>query len=224
VSKVIRFPEPDRCFHPEYLNLNRLDALAEGHTFIHDTDLVYYMGEYIARKGWSAGPVNSHISNIKRSPAECSNREDFQRYKERSIRAIATEFTKAIDPSFLVGVTFVPIPPSKCKQDPAYDDRLLRILDLIHHGHPDKHVCDLLYQTESTRASHLSDSNRVTTNELLRVLEAGLQKVSTVRPVIVLFDDILTTGRHYRVAREIIEKHLPDAKFIGLFFARRVFD
>ena len=224
MPKVIKFPEQDRYPHPEYLNLNQLDVLAEGHTFIHSTDLVYYMGEYISRKGWSAGPVNSHISNIKRTPSECSSRADFQRHKERSIREIAREFTKAIDSSFLADVTFVPIPPSKCKQDPEYDDRLIRILDFIHQGQKEKHVCELLYQTESTRASHLSDDNRVTTSELLQVLKVDLSLIDRVRPIIVLFDDILTTGRHYRAAREVIEKHKPETKFIGLFFARRVFD
>jgi hypothetical protein len=200
-----------------------MDALADGHTFIHSTDLVYYMGEYIRGKGYRAGPVNSHIVNIKRPPSECSQDPRWQHYKDKSIKTIADEFTRAINPSFLADVSFVPIPPSKCKSDLEYDDRLVRILNLIHQDHPDKHVCELLFQTSTTRASHQSDE-RPKEEELLAVTQADLTLLDGLRPTIVLFDDMLTTGRHFRVARLVIGRHRPNAKFIGLFFSRRVFE
>jgi hypothetical protein len=209
--------------HPEHLKLNLLDALAYGHTFIHPTDLVYYMGEYIRGKGYRAGPVNSHIVNLKRAPSDCSRNPDFLYHKERSIRAIAAEFTRAIGPSFLADVSFVPIPPSKCRSDPDYDDRLVRILDLIHQGHPDKHVCELLFQTSTTRASHQSNE-RPSEEDLLAVTRADPALLDGLRSTIALFDDMLTTGRHFRVARAVIGEHKPDAEFIGLFFSRRVFE
>jgi len=40
--------------------------------------------------------------------------------------------------------------------------------------------------------------------------------------VIGLFDDVLTTGAHFKAAQSILQKTFPDVRVIGLFIARRV--
>jgi predicted amidophosphoribosyltransferase len=40
--------------------------------------------------------------------------------------------------------------------------------------------------------------------------------------VIGLFDDVLTTGAHYRAASDVLKRTIPGARMIGLFIARRV--
>jgi hypothetical protein len=37
-----------------------------------------------------------------------------------------------------------------------------------------------------------------------------------------LFDDVLTTGAHYRAAAAVLQRAFPEVRIIGLFIARRV--
>jgi predicted amidophosphoribosyltransferase len=37
-----------------------------------------------------------------------------------------------------------------------------------------------------------------------------------------LFDDVLTTGAHFRAAHSVLKRAFPNARIIGLFIARRV--
>jgi len=40
--------------------------------------------------------------------------------------------------------------------------------------------------------------------------------------VIGLFDDVLTTGAHYRAASAVLQQAFPGVRIIGVFIARRV--
>jgi predicted amidophosphoribosyltransferase len=40
--------------------------------------------------------------------------------------------------------------------------------------------------------------------------------------VIGLFDDMLTTGAHFRASEAVLQKAFPGVRIIGLFIARRV--
>ena len=74
------------------------------------------------------------------------------RYKEQAIQRAASAFRRALgtDPLSLV---FVPIPPSKTRNDPLYDDRVTRMLRAIGpDGTVD--VRELIIQTKSTDAVH----------------------------------------------------------------------
>ena len=44
---------------------------------------------------------------------------------------------------------------------------------------------------------------------------------ATLRRLIV-FDDVLTTGRHFKAVSHVLRKAFPEAAIVGLFLARRV--
>jgi hypothetical protein len=50
------------------------------------------------------------------------------KYKERAIGEAAAAFLTALTGDLLNALTLVPIPPSKAKTDPLYDDRLVQML------------------------------------------------------------------------------------------------
>jgi len=206
---------------PEHLSLNRLEvAQVRDHTFIGANDAIFFLGEYLSGMGFGASSMNSHIVNIKRKPSECAARAEFGYYKDKSIKEIARRLTDAVNPMLLEGVSFVPVPPSRGKQDPEYDDRLVRILAQFHAGNKNKHVCEFLAQRETIRASHKSVGDRPTVDELTQAMTVDETLAGSLRPTIAIFDDILTTGRHFRAAQALISKYRPDARFMGLFIAR----
>ena len=117
-------------------------------------------------------------------------------------------------------LTFVPIPPSKAKDHRLYDSRLTQMLCAIRPD-PLLDVRELVVQTESTDAVHDSDI-RPRPEEIEALYEVN-ETISEPTPsVIVVVDDLLTTGAHFRAMESILAARFPDATVFGLFIARRV--
>ena len=103
----------------------KVDALAlPDHYYLDEHDTCYYAGEYTAGEGHAYSETNQLILNFKKSPDKRGTSQ--WQYKDQAIQQAARIFRAAIKAS--AEVTFVPIPPSKIKEDPLYDDRMVRLL------------------------------------------------------------------------------------------------
>ena len=121
-----RFTEIDELTRPD-------------HSWLTDDDRCYFLGEYTARQGYSYSPTNNLILNFKK---EMDRREKPEwRYKEQAIQRAASAFRRALGTDPLSSLVFVPIPPSKTRNDPLYDDRVTRMLRAIG---PDETVDEAL--------------------------------------------------------------------------------
>jgi hypothetical protein len=110
--------------------LTKIDDLARpDHYYLTAEDDCYFLGEYTARKGYAFSPTNQLILNFKK-PVNVRGTPQWN-HKERAIGDIAAEFRTALNGEWLDTATLVPVPPSKAKTDPLYDDRLLRMLRAI---------------------------------------------------------------------------------------------
>src|SRR5579872_4970093 len=110
--------------------LVRIDAQMTGiHSALSSTDECYFLWEYMAYGGYDYGIGNELIKNIKK-PIDRKGTPEWK-WKEFAIREIAVELAAAL-PAVIdfAATTLIPIPPSKCRSNPLYDDRLLRILRL----------------------------------------------------------------------------------------------
>lgn len=117
--------------------------------------------------------------------------------------------------------TFVPITPSKAKTDPLYDDRLVRVLMT---GQPQLDVRELFVMRQSTRAHHeyAEGERRPTPDQLYDLLaidESCL--VIPLKPTVVIFDDVLTNGTHFKASKRRLLECVPTCNIIGLFIGRR---
>ena len=199
--------------------LTQVDELTlPDHYYLTAADTCYFLGEYTARGGWQESKTNSLIYNFKKSVEKRG--EDQWRYKEQAIRQSAEAFRRAIKAEWFNTATLIPIPPSKAKTDPLYDDRLTRMLKAIR-PQPPLDIRELIVQKTSTEAVHNSSTRlRPETLEPLYEIE---QSLTIPQPqVIGLFDDVLTTGTHFKAAQSLLNKAFPDVRIIGLFIARRV--
>ena len=175
-------------------------------------------GEYTARKGYAFSSTNNLVLNFKKS-VQTRNTAQWQ-YKERAIGQSAAAFRAALNDEWLNVATLVPIPPSKACADPLYDDRMVRMLRAIR-AQPPLDVRDLVVQTVSTGAVHDQETRpRPAEIEALYRIDDALRDPSP--RVIGLFDDVLTTGAHYRAAAAVLQQAFPGIRIIGLFIARRV--
>ena len=199
--------------------LTKIDDLAlPDHFYLTPADECYFLGEYTARKGYAFSATNQLILNFKKSVDKRGTAQ--WRYKERAIDEAAAAFRTALNKEWLDTATLVPIPPSKSKTDALYDDRLVRMVRGIR-AQPPIDVRELIFQRASTAAVH--DQENRPTPEQIRANYAIDPALGDPDPqVIGLFDDVLTTGAHFRAASSALRQSLPGAKIIGFFIARRV--
>lgn len=140
-------------------------------------------------------------------------------YKERAIAKAAVAFRTALGQNGVDALTFVPIPPSKAKDDPLYDDRMVRLLTKVR-SNPPLDVRELIIQTQSTEAVHGMD-DRPGPNQIVARYKIDEDLAVGLKRYVAIVDDVLTTGAHFRAAKSVLSDQFPEQEIIGLFLARR---
>ena len=199
--------------------LTKIDDLTRSdHSYLTAADACYFLGEYSARKGYAFSPTNHLIFNLKKG-MDRRDRPEW-RYKGVAIQTVADALRAALNDQARQTLTFVPVPPSKAKTDPLYDDRLVQVLRAIWPGQG-ADIRELVVQPVSTDAVHDRD-DRPTPAELeARYLPDPSQFLPKPRTLAVV-DDMITTGAHYVAIRNILRRQYPDVPIMGIFIARRV--
>jgi hypothetical protein len=200
-------------------HLTEIDDLTRpDHYHLSASDTCLFLGEYTARKGFSFSATNQLVLNFKKS-VDRRGRPEWQ-HKERAIREVGEAFAGAIKAAWLAGVTLVPIPPSKEKNDPLYDDRMLRMLLSIPATQP-LDIRELLIQRQTMDAAHDADI-RPSPDEIAAAYQIDEGRCEPAPNAIALFDDVITTGAHFVAARRVLLRRFPQVQIIGFFIARRV--
>lgn len=200
--------------------LTKIDELTRAdHTFLEAGDECLFFGDYSARKGFAHSATNGVIANFKR-PVKYRGTTSWK-YKVQEINAVAQAFSANIGSAF-GSLTLVPVPPSKLKTDPEYDDRIMDMLRALSAPAgiiPD--VRELVVQTKAMPAAHDSAS-RPPPIEWEKVYEINEGLARKVPTWIGIVDDLLVTGCRFRAMSNVLRKRFPEARIIGLFIARRV--
>ena len=201
------------------LRFTKIDELIRSdHPYLAPEDNCFFLGEYTARAGFSFSETNQLIANFKKSLTKNGLPE--WRYKGEATRQIANKLRAAIPVDFLTTVTLVPIPPSKAKDDPLHDDRVLSVLKILGHG-LDVDIRELILQHESTNPVHESE-DRPSPTTLLQNYHLDVTIADPPPKAVALFDDLITAGAHFKAAQCVIAAQYPDVPIFGIFVARRV--
>ncbi len=199
--------------------LTKIDDLTRpDHYYLAAEDECYFIGEYTARKGFAFSATNSLILNLKKGMDRRGKSE--WPHKARAIKAAAAAFRASLSDEARTTLTFVPVPPSKAKDDPLYDDRLTQALHAIWPGKA-VDVRELVVQPQSTPAAHDQD-DRPTPAELEARYAIDQNLVAPAPQTIAVIDDVMTTGAHFIAVRNALRRKFPTTKIVGLFIARRV--
>ena len=204
--------------------LQKIDELNRSqHVYLRPDDVCYYLHEYIPTRG--ANPIyyskaNQLIVNFKIKPSH----EHRLHYKEQAFNACLNDFRELLLPGLQTlghgSVSFVPVPPSKVKGDPEYDDRVLRLANQVAEG-TSIAVADHILQSQNYTSSHLASSSRG-----YRMQPSDLKKLYSLsndvpRPYVFIFDDVITTGSHFRACKDLLLQTYQNTQVYGVFIARR---
>ncbi len=181
--------------------LSKIDELHRPeHYLLTDEDECYYFGEYTAKKGYSYSETNDLISNFKKEMKHRGTQSWY--YKQRAIKTAAT-WLRSLDCDVVENdATFVPIPPSKTQSHPEHDDRMIQTLRQAFKS-SNADIRELVIQTVDMEADHAKgeDSSRATVQELYDSYLIDQDLVQGTRDCVVLLDDVLTNGTHFKAAQ-----------------------
>ncbi|WP_140636172.1 hypothetical protein [Methylibium rhizosphaerae] len=196
------------------------DSNRSAHYYLAPDDECYFLHEFTARKGFGFSPGNQFIFNFKKSPTK--RLEAQYQHKVKAIRWAIATYRSIFDQVAGVyeGATFSPIPPSKASDHAEYDDRMWQVVSGICEG-KGADARELIRQRGSYEASHLGGEagSRIKPTQLqgLYELPGGPPKA-----LVMLFDDVLSAGCHFRAAKSAILAAYPATRVVGFFLARRV--
>jgi predicted amidophosphoribosyltransferase len=168
-----------------------------------------------ARRPYFYSQANSFINNLKKSPKTRGTAQ--WNHKLNAISEAARALLRELPKEWLKESTFVPIPPSKAEGHPEYDDRLLRILKKL-----DVDARELVRQKKSMEATHVS-TDRHTVSELNANYEINEDLAKPAPTHIVVLDDMVTAGSHFRAICRKLSARFPGVPISGVFLARRIF-
>ena len=205
------------------IRLSQVDDLSRrDHSHLRETDTCFFLREYTRGVGWRGSETNDLIDNFKKSPEKYRAVPKVWKWKLRAIEQISAELSAALNHEWLKIATLVPIPSSKTSLHPDYDDRMLSLLNgIARQAHVKADIRELIVQTEDTEAFHSRDDRRDPVEiESRYMVDEGA--TNPTPKVIGLFDDLLTTGAHFRAAHSLFAKRFPGVPIVGIFVARRV--
>jgi hypothetical protein len=191
------------------------------HCYLQPLDCCYFLGEY--RPGSYAGDrLRQLIANFKCRPATAQRNPMCLRHKRRAVAAVAAALRAALARSAVEAATWVPVPPSAAAGQPDYDDRLQQALRAAF-GDYDLDLRLLLLHTGSMAPDHAA-AVRIDQHSLYRRLrvDVALLQAWPLRTRIVVFDDLLVTGKHFKCCEQRLREQLPQIPICGCFLARRV--
>ena len=195
--------------------LQQIDQLIVGdHYYIAPDDECYFCWEYVVKGGYVQYDVNDFIHNLE-IPSDWPDPWRLV-HKTKAIAFAAKALQSLIPADLKQASTFVPVPPSKIKGDPAHDDRLTRTLRSIVS--PLRDVRELVLQNENT----VSKGKQIPPSERAANYRINEECASPDPTHIVLVDDVLTTGSHFKGAMMVLQQRYPGVPIVGLFLARAI--
>ena len=187
---------------------HKLDIELHPRIHIGADDLCVYFLEKES-EGYSASDANNLIYNFKK-PVSRKEYPDWY-YKEEAIKKIATMVNSISFPRCFI----VPAPTSKPRNSIGWDSRIDEIADSITQ--PQIAIAKILDVSEPLRPAHDGGSR-----DIQVIKSYTLQKLLPNNGIdtVIIIDDVLTTGAHFKAWKEIILTNNPHIKQVfGLFFA-----
>lgn len=215
--------------------LKKIDALSRGkHGFLEESDVCYYFGEYIGKDdsnsdipAYMRGPCNQLIKNLQYSPSFLKERPDLVKHKVKAIDDVVGFLGPHLDEITSSSITVVPVPPSKTVGHEDYDDRLLQVLQQCNQEYPNKlNILQLVINTKNYECSRSRASGeRPSVDALCEVYKINSGLTPPFPKIIMIFDDVLTIGAHFKAMQRVISSYYKNAGqkppiITGLFIAR----
>jgi len=190
----------------------KLDTSQDIPFHVTSQDEIFYAREYISEGGYEASEANSLIINFKKDISRKGKPEWY--YKEQAIRKFALELGRAV----MENAVLAAIPSSIWELDPKYDSRMDDMLAQAKGFKPSLILEKPFVANQTTTPSHhggTRNPQEIYDNLVWR----GFSQPTNL---VLLVDDVLTSGAHFRACKRLIQEHHPNVRVVGVFWAKTV--
>lgn len=196
--------------------LHNIDLELHPREHILKEDRCYYFMEKEA-EGYTKSTANNLINNFKK-PVDRRGKPEWE-YKERSIKVFTGDLC---DLKLSHPYTVIPAPTSKPRGHADWDDRLDKVVEGFALCKDEVVIEKALDTATVLTPAHLGGSRDIDDIKSHTVWNGiGDLKGDTV----ILVDDVLTTGSHFKAWKEFIMQNDPRVKnVIGLFWTLHVWE
>lgn len=178
---------------------------------LNASDHCYYYGVYTPG-GYSVSDYNSMVQNFKKDISRRNNKEWF--YRDKAVNDFASMLHHTLQNNRW---TIVPCATSKPRNSLNFNDRLdatANKLRLLSSNYDIQFCLDTIEELIPSHTGGTRNPTEIAANT------RWIQPTTKPNPNIVLFDDVLTTGAHFRAYKDIILSHYPFCNVIGIFLAK----
>jgi len=190
----------------------QIDPLLHGLHLLSENDIIYYHLEY-KKGGYNQSPANQWVLNYKKGIEHRNEKQWY--YKEEAIKNFArliVQFPIGGNQILLAG------PPSKCQDSPLFDSRNEDTLKIVKYN-TGATISFNLKAIHDIDPTHLRVGYR--SPERLRGLYV-FDSFKYVPDIVYIVDDVITSGSHFVVWRDLIHQAHPDVEVRGLYLARSI--
>lgn len=175
-------------------------------------DECIYANDYISKTGFHGGQVNDCIINFKKPPGAPG-----QQHRTRAINKIALDASELFDCESGRTYAVTAMPSSKSKSDPSYDNRFEDLFQLLKTFSPCINIIWPVTAKNSVMPSHQNGPRdpKVLKNNYNFNGFAGSEP-----EFLIVFDDVLTSGAHFRAYKDFITQSGYQGKVFGVFWAK----
>ncbi len=195
------------------LNWKKIERTEHGFpSCLNVNDDCWYAREYIAGGSYQDSETNSLIHNFKKDHEKRCKQEWY--YKGEAIKKFAQELNY-LD---FTDNTVIFIPPSYAHDAAEYDDRFEQTLDLLKKTCPNINIQKPIVRTINKEPSHLGGPRDY------QSIRQGLKwnGFTHLTSTVVIIDDLITSGSHFTVCRDMIKEKYPEVPIGGVFWAKRI--
>jgi len=201
------YPEiPDRLLEIDEL-------IVSEHWHVDLGDNCYFMWERISGASYQESATNQLIANLQIPMNQREANPWRFRYKNHAIQYAAQALSALIPGDWRANGTFVPIPPSRVRDDPEHDPRVLAVLQAVNPALADVRELVLLCENVEAKAKNVSPHERAANYEI------NEDETDPEPEHLIIFDDMLAGASHFKATKMVLERRFPGVAATGLFLA-----
>lgn len=186
----------------------------------HSDFWLFHARLYTSQGSYSVSKTNQLIKNFKISPSE-THRLHYKRSATTVFVREVTEFLRTGARLADSVSAIVPIPSSKARSDPEYDNRVEEVAKRIADTFERIDYLPLL-ETTTTRDSLHGGTNARSKEALYQSMSAAPSLTGRRYDFVFILDDVLTSGASFSAVYQHVSENLivDTAKIIGIFWAK----
>ena len=187
------------------------------HKHLIDSDECYFLLNYPPFHSHGRTPANVLIMDFK-IDMDRLNSQFWKEKKANAINLVSQMIQQSLIEIWTPESILIPLPPSKKKGHPLYDERIMAVLRNFSSAQKKCDLREIISIKENLEATH--KSSKKSPDEILSNLIIDKKLCVNKSNSIILVDDVVSSGAHFKACQKGLSLEFPNANIKGVFIGR----